>query len=241
MRVSWSWKNWSPAFHAARGTFISEVWRLSRRGRRPRVDIQTKAGSQTKEMKVPLKAWKVGLKVFNSWKHSNDALGILFFWGRGLNFRLDLGLRSELQHCKNSLKVSRSSTENSRPKACYFPKSEARGQNWPLRLPSYTTSIKNHYNIHHINPTSLIFHPSSDCVVVRVLDSHAAAPGSIPGSVNETLSKFPKFLFLIEEQLSMLKFIMKWLSVIYYDHFPSPGDGFSSLFVLLYQPNWNHS
>ena len=26
----------------------------------------------------------------------------------------------------------------------------------------------------------------------------------------------------------MLKFIMKWLSVIYYDHFPSPGDGFST-------------
>ncbi len=64
--------------------------------------------------------------------------------------------------------------------------------------------------------------------MVRVLDSHAATPGSIPGSVNETLSKFPKILFLIEEQLSMLKFIMKWLSVIYYDHFPSPGDGFST-------------
>ena len=88
MRVSWSWKNWSPTFHAARGTFISEVWqlsaevwRLSSRGRRPRLDIQTKAGSQTKEMKVPHKAWKVGLKVFNSWKHSNDALGILFSGG----------------------------------------------------------------------------------------------------------------------------------------------------------------
>ena len=42
---------------------------------------------------------------------------ILFFWGRGLNLRLglNLSLRSELQHCKNSLKVSRSSTENSRP------------------------------------------------------------------------------------------------------------------------------
>ena len=119
----------------------SEGWTF-----RPRLDIQTKAGSQTKEMKVPLKAWKVGLKVFNSWKHSNDALGILFFWGRGLDLRLDLdlSLRSELQHFENSLKVSRSSTENSRPKACYFPKSEARGQNWPLRLPSYTTSIKNH-------------------------------------------------------------------------------------------------
>ena len=124
----------------------AKVWQLSSRGRRPRLDIQTKAGSQTKEMKVPLKAWKVGLKVFNSWKHSNDALGILFFWGRGLDLRLDLDLSlwSELQHFKNSLKVSRSSTENSRPEACYFPKSEARGQNWPLRLPSYTTSIKNH-------------------------------------------------------------------------------------------------
>ena len=129
MRVSWSWKNWSPTFHAARGTFISEVWqlsaevwRLSSRGRRPRLDIQTKAGSQTKEMKVPLKAWKVGLKVFNSWKHSNDALGILFFWGRGLDLRLDLDLSlwSELQHCKNSLKVSRSSTENSRLKVTYY-------------------------------------------------------------------------------------------------------------------------
>ena len=78
MRVSWNWKNWSPTFHAARGTFISEVWqlsaevwRLSSQGWRQRLDIQTKAGSQTKEMKVPLKAWKVGLKVFNSWKHLN--------------------------------------------------------------------------------------------------------------------------------------------------------------------------
>ena len=72
------------------------------------------------------------------------------------------------------------------------------------------------------------FHPSSDSVMVRVMNSHAAAPGSIPGSVNETLSKFPKILFLIEEQLSMLKFIMKCLSVIYYVHFPLPGDGFST-------------
>ena len=47
-------------------------------------------------------------------------------------------------------------------------------------------------------------HPSSDSIVVRVIDSHAAAPGSIPGSGNETLSKFPKILFLIEELLSML-------------------------------------
>ena len=78
------------------------------------------------------------------------------------------------------------------------------------------------------NPKSLILHPSSDGVVVRVLDYRAAAPGLIPVTCNETLSQFPKVLFLIEEQLSMLKFIMKWLSVIYYDHFPSPGDGFST-------------
>ena len=64
--------------------------------------------------------------------------------------------------------------------------------------------------------------------MVRVLDSHAAAPGSVSGSVNEALSKFPKILFLIEEQLSMLKFIMRCLSVIYYVHFPLPGDGFST-------------
>ena len=51
------------------------------------------------------------------------------------------------------------------------------------------------------------FYPSSDGVVVRVLDSHAAALGSIPGFGNGTLSKIIKFLFLIEEQLSMLKFI----------------------------------
>ena len=31
------------------------------------------------------------------------------------------------------------------------------------------------------------------------MDSLAAAPGSIPGSDNETLSKFPKILFLIED------------------------------------------
>ena len=71
-----------------------------------------------------------------------------------------------------------------------------------------------------------MFHPSSDKVVVKVPNSHAAVPGLISGSVKETLSKFPKILFLIEEQLSMLKFIMKCLSVIYYMHFPLPGCGF---------------
>ena len=70
------------------------------------------------------------------------------------------------------------------------------------------------------------FHPSSDSVVVRVLDSYAAAPGSIPGFSNGTLSKITRILFLIEEQLSMLKFIMKCPSVIYYMHFPLPGCGF---------------
>ena len=43
------------------------------------------------------------------------------------------------------------------------------------------------------------FHPSSDSVVVRVMDSHAAAPGSIPGPVNETLSKVVRFLFISKE------------------------------------------
>ena len=153
---------------------------------------------------------------------------MIFFWGRGPDLRLSLylSLWSELQHCKNSLKVSRSSTENSRPEACYFPKSEARGQNWPLRLPSYTTSTKNHQDIDQIDPISLSFHPSSDSVVVRVMDSHAAAPDSNPDFGNVTLSKFPKILFLIEEQLSMLKFIMRCLSVIYYMHLSLPSHGF---------------
>ena len=52
------------------------------------------------------------------------------------------------------------------------------------------------------------FHPSSDSVVVRVMDSHAATLGSNPDFGNVILSKFPKILFLIEEQLSMLKFFM---------------------------------
>ena len=43
------------------------------------------------------------------------------------------------------------------------------------------------------------FHPSSDSVVVRVMDSHAAALGSIPGSVNGTLSKIVRFLFISKE------------------------------------------
>ena len=43
------------------------------------------------------------------------------------------------------------------------------------------------------------FYPSSDSVVVRVMDSHAAAPGLIPGSVNETLSKIVRFLFISKE------------------------------------------
>ena len=64
--------------------------------------------------------------------------------------------------------------------------------------------------------------------MVRILDSHAAVLGSLSGFSDEALSKFPKILFLIEEQLSMLKFIMRCLSVIYYVHFPLPGDGFST-------------
>ena len=43
------------------------------------------------------------------------------------------------------------------------------------------------------------FHPRSDSVVVRVMDSHAAAPGSIPGSVNGTLSKIVRYLFIRKE------------------------------------------
>ena len=45
------------------------------------------------------------------------------------------------------------------------------------------------------------------------MDSHAKVPGWIPSSDNETLLKFPKILFLFEEQLSMLNFIMRCLSV----------------------------
>ena len=147
MRVSWSWKNCSPTFHAARGTFISEVWqlsaevwRLSSRGRgwtfRPRLAVRPR------KWKCLLRHEKLGWRFSMSRTKLKIGPRILFFWGRGLDLRLDLSLWSELQHFKNSLKVSRSSTENSRPKACYFPKSEARGQNQPLRLPSYTTSIK---------------------------------------------------------------------------------------------------
>ena len=72
------------------------------------------------------------------------------------------------------------------------------------------------------------FHPSSDSEVVRVLVSHAAVLGLIPENCYETLSKFPKILFVIEEQLPMLKFIIKCPNVIYYVHFPLPGDGFST-------------
>ena len=43
------------------------------------------------------------------------------------------------------------------------------------------------------------FYPSSDSVVVRVMDSHAAAPVLIPGSVNGTLSKIVRFLFISKE------------------------------------------
>ena len=45
------------------------------------------------------------------------------------------------------------------------------------------------------------FHPSSDSVVVRVMDSHAAAPGSIPGICNGTLSKKVNSLFISKEIL----------------------------------------
>ena len=73
--------------------------------------------------------------------------------------------------------------------------------------------------------TSLTCHPSSDSVVVKILDSHAAVLGLIPGSDNGPLSKITKILFSIGEQLSMLKFIIKCLNVIYYMHFPLPGCG----------------
>ena len=43
------------------------------------------------------------------------------------------------------------------------------------------------------------FQPSSDNVVIRVMDSHAAAQGSIPSSVNGTLSKIVRFLFISKE------------------------------------------
>ena len=43
------------------------------------------------------------------------------------------------------------------------------------------------------------FYPSSDSVVVRVMNSHAAAPGLIPGSVNGALSKIVRFLFISKE------------------------------------------
>ena len=58
-----------------------------------------------------MKTWAEGFQLLET-----DALGILSFWGIGLDLSLDLdlSLQSELQHC-----------ENSRPKACYFPKSEA--------------------------------------------------------------------------------------------------------------------
>ena len=45
------------------------------------------------------------------------------------------------------------------------------------------------------------FYPSSDSVVVRVMDSHAAAPGSIPGICNGTLSKKVNSLFISKEIL----------------------------------------
>ena len=44
------------------------------------------------------------------------------------------------------------------------------------------------------------FHPSSDSVVVRVMDSHAAAPGLILGSINGTLSTRPKNTLVPERE-----------------------------------------
>ena len=46
------------------------------------------------------------------------------------------------------------------------------------------------------------FHPSSDSVVVRVMDSHAAAPGSIPGICKGPLSKKVNSLFISMEYLN---------------------------------------
>ena len=65
--------------------------------------------------------------------------------------------------------------------------------------------------------------------MVRVLNSHAAALGSIPGSGIETPSKFPKILFLIEELLSMLHVLIAkcllCIKVLYTLAFPHPGRG----------------
>ena len=45
------------------------------------------------------------------------------------------------------------------------------------------------------------FYPSSDSVVVRVMNSHATAPGLIPGICNGTLSKKVNSLFISKEIL----------------------------------------
>ena len=46
-----------------------------------------------------------------------------------------------------------------------------------------------------------MFHPSSDNVVVRVMDSHTAAPNLFPGICNGTLSKKVNSLFISNEIL----------------------------------------
>ena len=119
-------------------------------GRKVKVqELEKQKGNFTcRGRKVPPKASKVTLRFFQFQDLLLSSLKMYFFKGKGFDLLkearneaakrkllfvkylqisgrgLDLSLQSELQYCKNSLKVSRSSTENSRPKACYFPNIE---------------------------------------------------------------------------------------------------------------------
>ena len=87
-----------------------------------------------------------------------------------------------------------------RPPAIFLIESFKKGnllQNMPLVSASKEICNLIYIMVQVIN----LFYPSSDSVVVRVMDSHAAAPGSISGICNGTLTKKVNSLFISKEIL----------------------------------------
>ena len=143
----WKYRNWnnrSRTFHAERGTFLSEVWqglsakvwRLSSLGLRPRLDIQTEADTcQTKERRASLKAWSESeiFSISGPFRFSPEDTFSLSIKPRPQSWSRispDLEVHPFISYKPNykCSKVSRSSTENSRPLGLLFS-----NHKWPQR------------------------------------------------------------------------------------------------------------
>ena len=114
----------------------AKVWRLSSRGRRPRLDIQTEADTcQTKERRASLKAWSESeiFSISGSFRFSPEDTFSLSIKPRPQSrsrISPDLEVHPFISYKPNykCSKVSRSSTENSRPLGLLFS-----NHKWPQR------------------------------------------------------------------------------------------------------------